>query len=527
VKYSSYTNPYTIPIIKVINVMRLLNSRTKILEDFDRNIPPYAILSHTWEREEVSFSTLKDDNIDHTTRQGWHKIEMSCEQALRDGLDYIWVDTVCIDKSSSAELSEAINSMFKWYRDSFICYGYLYDLPAVSFENSRWFTRGWTLQEMIAPKLFKFYDKDWNFQGSKSDLVHQLNNITGVDVTILQGGSLRLTSVARKMSWAAKRQTARIEDMAYCLLGLFDLSMPMLYGEGSKAFIRLQEEIVKEYDDQSLFAWKSDTANESAGIFAESPADFAASANIGSSIGHSGEPAMVTSRGIRISAFLTHMDANNPDNTMFLAVLNCRSLDFDMERGKRIAIALGKCREDVHPTWIRLRPSELFSNHTIREERQTLYVLKDNHIEYMSGSPIFWVRSMPTGRSSHQFELIIAHPREQWDEKERFFRANLTKKPVVTQLLLVFRYANCGRDSGHFLVHFGFDTGHHKINQWCNITFDPRIDPTHLDMDRIIQDTDKYREHITQGAGVTLKCHMSFIAVSGQQVHAVDLYTNM
>jgi hypothetical protein len=101
--------------------MSFLNSRTKILEDFYRGIPPYVILSHTWEDEEVSFSALKDANIDHTTRQGWYKIGISCEQALRDGLDYIWVDTVCIDQSSSAELSETINSMFKWYRDSCIC----------------------------------------------------------------------------------------------------------------------------------------------------------------------------------------------------------------------------------------------------------------------------------------------------------------------------------------------------------------------------------------------------------------------
>ncbi len=195
------------------------------------------------ETEEVTFRMFNDSGIDHTTRQGWYKIERSCEQALRHDLSYLWVDTICIDKSSSAELSEAINSMFKWYRNSSRCYGYLYDLPAVSFEDSRWFSRGWTLQEMIAPQNFEFYDKNWNFKGSKAELVHQLHKITGVDATILQGGSLKFTSVARKMSWAAKRQTTRIEDMAYCLLGLFDLSMPLLYGEGAKAFIRLRKRL--------------------------------------------------------------------------------------------------------------------------------------------------------------------------------------------------------------------------------------------------------------------------------------------
>ncbi|KAH6669210.1 heterokaryon incompatibility protein-domain-containing protein [Halenospora varia] len=211
--------------------MRLLNSRTKVFEDFIEITPPYAILSHTWEKEKVDFSNIRDPNIDHTVIEGWYKIKKSCEQALRDGLGYIWVDTVCIDKSSSAELSEA-NSMFKWYRNSAICYAYLCDLPAVNLGDSRWFTRGWTLQEMIAPKELKFYDRDWKFMGTKTDHVDKLYQITG---------------------------TTRVEDSAYCLLGLFDISMPMLYGDGPKAFSRLQEEIVKEYDDQSLFAWRSST----------------------------------------------------------------------------------------------------------------------------------------------------------------------------------------------------------------------------------------------------------------------------
>jgi len=346
-------------------------------------------------------------------------------------------------------------------------------------------------------------------------------------VSILQGGSLRFISVARKMSWAAKRQTTRIEDMAYCLLGLFDLSMPMLYGEGPKAFIRLQEEIVKEYDDYSLFAWKSNTADESAGIFAESPAYFAASGNIASLIDYHTEPVVVTSRGVRITALLANMDDNNPDNTMFLAVLNCRFLDFTMEHRKRVAIALGKCRRDTYSTYIRLKPGELFSGYTIRRERQSLYVLKDKHIEYMSGSPLFWIRTMPTRGNSYQLELVIAHPREQWDEKERFFRANLTKNPTITQFLLVFRYAHCGRDSGHFLVYFGIDTGQNKVNRWCNTSFYQGGDITHLNVNRIIPDKEKYQSHTVQVAEVALKCHMSLVAVSGQEIYPVDLHAKI
>jgi hypothetical protein len=226
--------------------MRLLNSRTKVLEDFMWPTPPYAILSHTWEKDEVQFGALKDNSIDHTAMEGWYKIASACEQALKDGLDYVWVDAICIDKSSSSsELSKAINSMFRWYRESALCYVYLYDLPAVTFEESRWFTRGWTLQEMIAPGELKFYDKHWSYKGAKTSLMERLHQISGADTAILRGGDLKLMSVARRMSWAAKRQTTRVEDMAYCMLGIFDISMPLLYGEGTKAFGRLQEEIVK------------------------------------------------------------------------------------------------------------------------------------------------------------------------------------------------------------------------------------------------------------------------------------------
>src|SRR5215469_11038609 len=194
--------------------MRLLDSRTRMPKEFTiGDTPPYAILSHTWEDEEPVFSDFGNPIVDHTTKKGWYKIEKACERARRDKLDYIWADTVCIDKSSSAELSEAINSMFKWYRGSDICYAYLSDVPRVAFENSRWFTRGWTLQELIAPSKLRFYDCTWNELGMKSKFLDKLQEITGVEITALRGGSLRLIGVARKMSWASKRQTTREEDM--------------------------------------------------------------------------------------------------------------------------------------------------------------------------------------------------------------------------------------------------------------------------------------------------------------------------
>ncbi|PMD31381.1 HET-domain-containing protein [Hyaloscypha variabilis F] len=516
--------------------MRLLNSRTKVLEDFIGAAPPYAILSHTWEKEEVVFNILSDTNVDHTSMEGWYKIDKSCEQALQDGLDYIWIDTLCIDKSSSAELSEAINSMFKWYRDSAVCYAYLCDIPALDFADSRWFTRGWTLQEMIAPKELKFYDRDWKFVGTKRGLVDQLRQITGVDTTILRGGSVRFMSVSRRMSWAARRKTCREEDMAYCLLGIFDISMPMLYGEGSKAFSRLQEEIVKEYDDQSLFAWKSSTTWNCVGLFAKSPADFADSANIVPCVGRRLEPTTVTSRGLRITAALTRSEDVNLDDGIFLAALSCRSVDFDMEPYKRIALALkrsdGSTHWDLTSTYVRLRPNELFSAQSWNTERTSLYVLKDNYFDDLMGSCVFWVRTMPIWVPGRSFKLAFAHPRERWDEENSLFYADTLSD---TQFVLVFcqDYSN-GEPTGYFLVFLGFDTrdpdkaanftGKRRVELWCNTQFHRGQDPKALNLDHPVESRCRYSAHWEQGAGMTLKCYTSIAVVSGQELFCADLH---
>lgn len=188
--------------------------------------------------------------------------------------DVVGWDRCCIDKTSSAELSEAINSMFRWYERARVCYAYLSDVSGDAnlrvdvreFVESRWFTRGWTLQELVAPKSVLFYSKrgrGWHFLGSKEDLCDHISNITGIDTDTLYGAGLELASVARKMSWASQRETTRIEDTAYCLLGIFDVNMPLLYGEGEKAFLRLQEEILRSSYDYSLFAWGLDLATVS------------------------------------------------------------------------------------------------------------------------------------------------------------------------------------------------------------------------------------------------------------------------
>ncbi|OCK96823.1 HET-domain-containing protein, partial [Cenococcum geophilum 1.58] len=290
--------------------MRLLNTELMRLEEFHgSNIPPYAILSHTWGKEEVSFQDLVGG--DAPKLRGCKKIIGCRNQAVSDGYRYIWVDTCCIDKTSSAELSEAINSMFCWYRGAEVCYAYLADVdikPDLTYlqsaiRNSRWFTRGWTLQELVAPSDVVFYDSDWVEIGTKTDLAEIISDVTGVGVTVLLKGMMNNFddySVAKRMFWASRRMTTRVEDEAYCLMGLFGVNMPLLYGENQKAFFRLQEEIMKRSDDHSLFAWKA-SKRVKTGLLASSPRDFSTSGEVDHVPTKDGNPYSITNKGVQIT----------------------------------------------------------------------------------------------------------------------------------------------------------------------------------------------------------------------------------
>ncbi|OHE92461.1 heterokaryon incompatibility protein [Colletotrichum orchidophilum] len=252
--------------------MRLINTRTLALtEFFGDEIPRYAIVSHTWGLDEVTFQDWEDLCVARE-RQGFRKIDLARIQAIDDGLDYLWIDTCCINKESSAELSEAINSMFAWYECAVRCYAYLSDVEnwdcpddtgdgEDSFNvlsQSLWFTRGWTLQELLAPREVLFFTRGWHLLGTRKLLAGVIQRITNIDRKYLQPRSrkrLSDASVAERMSWLSCRKTTRKEDLAYCMLGIFDINMPLLYGEGAKAFARLQEEILKTSTDQSLFCW--------------------------------------------------------------------------------------------------------------------------------------------------------------------------------------------------------------------------------------------------------------------------------
>ncbi|KAK3987304.1 vegetative incompatibility protein HET-E-1 [Cladorrhinum sp. PSN332] len=259
-------------------------------EDFK---PPYAILSHTWgtKNDELTLQELLNPFPHTHAKGGFHKVQKTCEIALtRDKLNHSWVDTCCINKSSSAELDEAIRSMYAWYAEAEVCYVYLSDLPPRAPESSgeddlgadmlrecRWFTRGWTLQELIAPRDVVFFDREWNERGSKKGLSAVISEITGIPESLLrQSTSLDEYSAACRMSWASSRKTTRIEDAAYCLLGIFNVNISLIYGEGMKAFARLQEAILGATADMSIFLWTDDAAaaREFAPLLADSPTQF-------------------------------------------------------------------------------------------------------------------------------------------------------------------------------------------------------------------------------------------------------------
>lgn len=267
--------------------MRLLNADTLEFEEFFQSTrPKYAILSHTWEKEEVSFQQYEQPDATTKDKTGYLKIVNACKKALERGIGYIWVDTCCIDKRSSAELSEAINYMFRWYQEAEICFAYLADVDPTdhtksspSFHCSRWFTRGWTLQELLAPMNLDFFASDWSFIANRTDMATHVSVRTGIDEVYLTNPSqlprhelLAKASIAERMSWASGRNTSREEDIAYCLLGIFGITMSLRYGEGKHAFVRLQEKILRESFDPTLLAWSANS--DKSGSFLDRPESY-------------------------------------------------------------------------------------------------------------------------------------------------------------------------------------------------------------------------------------------------------------
>jgi hypothetical protein len=242
--------------------MRLLKrngcGEISLTDVFHEELPRYAILSHTWglDKDELTFDDLQSGKGE--SKAGYTKLRFCAEQAKQDGLEYFWVDTCCINKRDLHELSKSITSMFRWYRDAAKCYVYLSDVSLhndddhqtkltwdLAFRKCRWFTRGWTLQELIAPAAVEFFSKEWEHLGSKETLEALIHAISGIPIMALRGTPLSCFSVEERMRWSANRATKEKEDKAYCLLGIFNVFMPLIYGEGENAFERLKRKIDK------------------------------------------------------------------------------------------------------------------------------------------------------------------------------------------------------------------------------------------------------------------------------------------
>ncbi|KAG7103963.1 Vegetative incompatibility protein HET-E-1 like [Verticillium longisporum] len=360
--------------------MRLVDVRSKQLVDrkiFDSSRTRYAILSHRWQDAELTLQDLA--RPDHASLPGYAKLSGACDLAAKKGYDYLWIDTCCIDKTSSAELSEAINSMFRWYEQSAVCYVYLTDVkaggsvaPPPEVRASEWFKRGWTLQELLAPKTVEFYDADWQFIGTRTSLQKAISEASSIPRRFLSGEShIRSASVAQRMAWAATRQTTRLEDQAYSLMGLFDVNMPLLYGEGRKAFLRLQQEIMKNSSDQSLFAWGkmkttiidsehwtipelevvTKTSGSYSGLLATTPARFTgwADRSLAATFGpESRIDLRQTSSGIQMRVPVIRGSQEN----VRIALLNCRNVDDD----KHSVMGLLMARQHAAAEWHRARP---------------------------------------------------------------------------------------------------------------------------------------------------------------------------
>ncbi|KAL8989516.1 MAG: hypothetical protein Q9169_008345 [Polycauliona sp. 2 TL-2023] len=347
--------------------MRLLHTeRLEFQEFFDSQIPKYAILSHRWTSDEVSFQDF--ELCKEQRRPSFDKIKNFCSLANKDGHEWGWIDTCCIDKRSSAELSEAINSMYSWYKQAEVCYAYLMDVLKIEHENGKWrgsraqyetyaqvrhsvwFTRGWTLQELLAPHQVDFYDVNWDYIGTKGGFSRGLlipMDIVICDITGIASNDLNWIEsqcIAKKLSWVSRRETTRIEDMAYCMLGLCDVNMPLLYGEGHKAFRRLQLEIIRNTDDESIYAWFCNSLGSpesfESGMIAPAPQCFANSGHIakaehefGSLALKSKSPYSMTNKGLaypiyrakiwKHQQFLNSVPSSSSNCVSYSIPLNC------------------------------------------------------------------------------------------------------------------------------------------------------------------------------------------------------------
>ncbi|CCX05199.1 Similar to Vegetative incompatibility protein HET-E-1; acc. no. Q00808 [Pyronema omphalodes CBS 100304] len=434
--------------------MRVVNTST--LELKDTAVSEYAILSHVWGQSEVTFQEMLGDPIKRppslTMKSGYRKIKNACAQALRDGFEHIWIDTCCIDKISSAELSEAINSMYLWYRDSTVCYAYLGD----AFETSKWFERGWTLQELIAPQMLCFMITN----GILSEKVF---------VTI-QNLSDNGDYIAEKMSWASERVTTRIEDTVYCLMGIFGIHMPILYGQKENAFYRLQREIINSSDDQTIFAWGVNQSGYSifSGLLASSPRNFRGCAKVRrtNTLNQFFKPDLspytITNIGMRIQLPLMSLPSK-----VTVAILDA-TLD-----GNIIGISLAKGSKPNDPEWwMREDRYKLPQGNDVlsRAKNRTIYV-KETHesrqeplARWKQLSHMIGIKIRPSCRE-HGYSVYDIYPPHRFRIQD--WKGNKPKESIYLEYnngdcpfgMIAFNHPT--RKGSGFVVRFGLDVDNH------------------------------------------------------------------
>jgi len=382
----------------------------------------YAILSHTWSHGEVTYQDMRAGSA--LGRIGYSKVEQACKIARDSRYRYLWMDTCCIDKTSSAEVSQAINSMFQYYQRADCCIAFLSDWDTASTDGlrkSRWFKRGWTLQELLAPKRVEFYDANWQYRGDKAKLSADIQAAAKIQRGVLDGKILlEDVPVAVRMSWASSRETKYIEDTAYCLLGIFDINMPLLYGEGNKAFLRLQEEIIKQSTDMSIFAWRSkDNDQKYTGLLATSPELFASMETLvfnPDGLVQSREY-NITNRGIRFHLPLTQDEVRG----YFLLPVN-----HGFEEGENLAVFLRQVGMDL---FVRARPCErlepLAGSHGV--SRQIQLADRSFHVKILSPEQSNTIeRHVLSIQAPKELTLVYVEPTGSWSPSEEILYAGHT-----------------------------------------------------------------------------------------------------
>lgn len=425
----------------------------------------YSILSHRWTcgDDEITYVDILSKDSDVKAKNGYAKFTGACALAKKLGYNFLWIDTCCINKTDSVEMGEAINSMYRWYSMAKVCIAYLQDVTSsAQIKESEWFNRGWTLQELIAPKTVHFYDRSWNHLGDKASLSNILVNRTGIPTDVLKNTKLpQAYSIAQRMSWAAKRTTTRLEDRAYSLMGLFDVNMPMIYGERERAFIRLQEQIISKSTDESIFVWDLDLLEDSTrdakhvhcGLLATSPACFARCGDVI----RSGR-----SRGFRINQFGISISLSAtlyalgtyqaPLNvTKAKAAGQCALLLAKLPEGDSFARTSSPSGESILMTeMLAVQPMEFSVSSEPTETPPHLY-------------PGFWLRKLGF-HDSHIKSYKILERRYTTDDD----RLMLPDGKVGTAGIIRLSLWDGGQPAGFGWIKLGFDSACHPI---CFMTF--------------------------------------------------------